>query len=486
MEWYPCSYSGGIADKSLGIVNCFSQRPESLNIDFREPGFADKITYMTATDASIEGAPPTNAVIINLGYGNTHWGVQLGFNPSSVVSARRAYMRSSLGDGTYSEWVDFITGNNLDNQLDTHGVTYLAQTFGNNRGLPFAGTTGDIPAEGFSEWFKTVRSGFYTMVNGTGGWMQAVVLKHRNGHGDGTGYGIYIYDSFTSKTRTLKWNKMVNNEMFGNDLTILDTGNYSSQIGRINNRLLLDHGSYVNTQSGTNGTAGLVNFMRIKITSTYADYPLIFLLSGRGRNMPMLVSVHYQSYNGLYPDISSFYRMFNDTYDIYIHNTGGGVWNLYAPKNEAYGAVDILGLWYSSGHFEITFPNTHVASVNSAWTKAITAGITNAANFLKDSGNAVPVYLSYNKSSISVSNTTWLAGWVNNGSNYELRAFNRADLIQAKMANGYYGMCFGNYQDNGWVRTTQQGLLPYQSGNISSPHSQLGTETWWFLKSYIA
>lgn len=81
----------------------------------------------------------------------------------------------------------------------------------------------------------------------------------------------------------------------------------------------------------------------------------------------------------------------------------------------------------------------------------------------------------------SLADTTFLVSWLNG----VLKSVNRADFIQAKMTNGYYGMCFGNYQDNGWIRTTQSGLLPYQQGAAGSGHCQLGTNTWSFLKSYI-
>lgn len=106
---------------------------------------------------------------------------------------------------------------------------------------------------------------------------------------------------------------------------------------------------------------------------------------------------------------------------------------------------------------------------------------------LRDKSNGNPIYLNYGASAI-IPNATrpWLALWVNNGDNtYDLKATNIANFIQAKLANGYYGMACGTYLDNVWIRTTSLGLLPYQSGGRGSGHQQLGTDSWYFLKSYI-
>ena len=55
----------------------------------------------------------------------------------------------------------------------------------------------------------------------------------------------------------------------------------------------------------------------------------------------------------------------------------------------------------------------------------------------------------------------------------------KPNLISAEFANGYWGMVppDGN---NVWVRTTQLGIIPYQSGG----HGRLGTQGWPFDKIY--
>lgn len=53
-------------------------------------------------------------------------------------------------------------------------------------------------------------------------------------------------------------------------------------------------------------------------------------------------------------------------------------------------------------------------------------------------------------------------------------------------ANGYYGMT-ANGDVNNWVRTTKNGIIPYQSANSSwgSANSDIGTTSWRFANAYI-
>ena len=64
-------------------------------------------------------------------------------------------------------------------------------------------------------------------------------------------------------------------------------------------------------------------------------------------------------------------------------------------------------------------------------------------------------------------------------------SMNRHDdnYIRAINKNGYYGMGLVGNEDNAWIRTTSNGLIPYKAG-ISRDNSMLGTETWQFGKIY--
>jgi hypothetical protein len=57
--------------------------------------------------------------------------------------------------------------------------------------------------------------------------------------------------------------------------------------------------------------------------------------------------------------------------------------------------------------------------------------------------------------------------------------------LGAKMANSYYGMTVPDGSDNQWIRTTSQGIIPYQSGGRTGGHNYLGTSSWYFAYGYI-
>lgn len=57
--------------------------------------------------------------------------------------------------------------------------------------------------------------------------------------------------------------------------------------------------------------------------------------------------------------------------------------------------------------------------------------------------------------------------------------------LGAVSANGYWGMAAPDKNTSTWIRTTNQGLLPYQSGSIGSGHQDLGTSSWYFANAYI-
>ena len=53
--------------------------------------------------------------------------------------------------------------------------------------------------------------------------------------------------------------------------------------------------------------------------------------------------------------------------------------------------------------------------------------------------------------------------------------------LVTKNANGYEGLSFEDGADTSYVRTTKNGLLPYQSGG----YSNIGTASWRFSKGYF-
>lgn len=358
-----------------------------------------------------------------------------------------------------------------DNRLASSKCTF-------DGGIPFAGAKSVSGSLG--DFLTESRSGFYTVVmkDSNNTWYNVISSRHRNGADDGNKYGLMIMNAF-SENADLVWDKQTANGWQG-QRTILDSANYPNLISRTNNQFYAAKGLYTAKLEGTAGTQGFIKFATIKIKSAYANYPCVFIISGRGRALPLIVSVHFQSANNNTPALLSLTQTGDASYYVYIHNEGNGVWSLYAGKNEAWGRVDILNEYYSDDHFEITHPGTQTASLPSGYVAASVGGLAGFANAVRDAQSNTTITFSYNKAGMNYGEYTWLAGW--NG--YELRAVNKNQYMGEVSANGYWGLA-PNGDATQWVRTTNQGIIPYQQGNRGGGHQYLGTSTWYFAQSYI-
>lgn len=358
-----------------------------------------------------------------------------------------------------------------DNRLASSKCTF-------DGGVPFAGAKSVSGSLG--DFLTESRSGFYTVVmkDSNNTWYNVISSRHRNGADDGNNYGLMIMNAFAANSN-LVWDKQSPSGWQG-QRTILDSANYPNLISRTNNQFYAAKGIYTAKLEGTAGTQGFIKFATIKIKSAYANYPCVFIISGRGRALPLIVSVHFQSANNNTPALLSLTQTGDASYYVYIHNEGNGVWSLYAGKNEAWGRVDILNEYYSDDHFEITHPGTQTASLPSGYVAASVGGLAGFANAVRDAQSNTTITFSYNKAGMNYGEYTWLAGW--NG--YELRAVNKNQFMAEVYANNYWGMA-PNGDTSLWVRTTSQGIIPYQGGGRGGGHQYLGTDSWYFANSYI-
>ncbi len=60
-----------------------------------------------------------------------------------------------------------------------------------------------------------------------------------------------------------------------------------------------------------------------------------------------------------------------------------------------------------------------------------------------------------------------------------------SNYLGAVNANNYWGMASPSGATNDWIRTTTQGIIPYQSGGAGSGHCGIGTSSWYFSYAYI-
>lgn len=319
----------------------------------------------------------------------------------------------------------------------------------------------------------------YTVVNYQGHNVQLLNLGFPTG-GEGRTHRLGVQLMIDHYSDEIKLRAQESNKTYNAWCTFLNDANYSNIVRTLNYQLQPKQGIYVSKQAGINGTAGYVNFATVKILGTYANHPCVFLLSGRGRAIPIIISVCYSSANSTTPALNSFIQLGDTSYNAYIYNKGNGVWDLYAPKNEGWGQIDILNEYYDNDYFQVTHPNRLESTMSTSWIAATIGGVVGFANAVRDAGNNTTSTLAYSKAAMDYGEYTWLAGW--NG--YELRAVHKGQFMGEKSAYGYWGLAPGG-ADNVWCRTTSQGIIPYQQGNAGSGHCNLGTETWYFSKSYI-
>lgn len=58
-------------------------------------------------------------------------------------------------------------------------------------------------------------------------------------------------------------------------------------------------------------------------------------------------------------------------------------------------------------------------------------------------------------------------------------------VMGTEFANGYWGVTSPDGENNVWIRTTTQGIIPYQGGAAGAGHCSLGTANWYFANAYI-
>lgn len=408
----------------------------SLNLDFNNEKYKGRLFYMLATSSTTEGKPPSNAMIIGLGWNGSGYGAELGIG----IGGENLWLRGRKTNGSYTDWLEFINAKNIGSYLEDIGgggssntSKALLETLSSNADINFEN-------EDFSErytWSITDVSDENDEL------LSASVLNF--------GYNIRNGIQFAITLDASKALMRAYNEFNGYSkwLEFLTTGNISSD-GHISNAndLPVDYRiPFSGTPYGevNDSYANLYEFCKVHKGGFYT-----VLFSGKWYDVISLR--HRNGYgDGKNYGLIIYAAMSNDIGDL--------VWGRQSGDNNYEQVRTLLD----------------------------TKNYSSYIGSLRDKTNGNPIYLNYTASAITPDATRpWLALWINNGDNtYDLKTTNIANFIQAKMANGYYGMCAGAYADNTWIRTTSLGLLPYQAGGRGSGHQQLGTDSWYFLRSYI-
>lgn len=144
----------------------------------------------------------------------------------------------------------------------------------------------------------------------------------------------------------------------------------------------------------------------------------------------------------------------------------GSIW--YKNQNVAGGNV-FLSTTGGTIKGDLTVTGTLNATANQA---------KKVVNALSINGKAYDGSAAINVGSISIAYGGTGGATVN-----EARA--NLGVLGANNKNGYYGLACPDGNDTDWIRSTVNGLIPYQSGNAGDGHSSLGTSTWYFSEAYV-
>lgn len=143
---------------------------------------------------------------------------------------------------------------------------------------------------------------------------------------------------------------------------------------RINNTAAKVDTCIVNAWNDFEQTAqqGYINLAKIKIVTTYANYPLKFTVNGRGFPQPVNLIVLFRGTADTDPGIDKYILKpgFSNAYNnkFYIAKTAAGTWNIYA-SHPSYASIVItmaeIFKAKSRTWFEVTYPNNLVDSLPS-------------------------------------------------------------------------------------------------------------------------
>ncbi|MFQ9269722.1 MAG: phage tail protein [Ruminococcus callidus] len=108
-----------------------------------------------------------------------------------------------------------------------------------------------------------------------------ISVRHRNGHGDGTNYGMYLRSLLTSNGNLI-WNKQTAADTWQGERTLLDSSNYTSYAAKSNHT----HAAITNSSQWASGAANAAQWVRLGTVKSSGNFStaVISVWSGDGAN----------------------------------------------------------------------------------------------------------------------------------------------------------------------------------------------------------
>lgn len=251
----------------------------------------------------------------------------------------------------------------------------------------------------------------------------------------------------------------------------------------------------------TSGTSGLSSYWRkvwdITLNNQYNDVDINLLVHSAYNQQWGIISFRLrQNGTGTAKNISAYLaevvgNIPLDRFRLYYNNSSGlcqlwcnpsGQYNVYnyrvLAKTWRTGTeATTLGTFYTGNTTTVqSLPSGSYVSMTGITIVNTAAKVANTLTFSAGKFSSK----TYNGSSAITVNVPTHTSHLTNDS-----GFLTGNVIRAVSANGYWGMADPSSNAGVWIRTTNQGIIPYQSGGAGNGHQSLGTSGWYFKAAYI-
>ena len=388
-------------------------------------------------------------------------------------------------------------GDDNSNGLSIRNVSNVQTTYISANGIISTGTF-----KGNLDWsYITSKPSFYTKAESDAKYVTSLGTSGRNLTWTKNGTTNNITVPFATYSSALKstgddgnwynwvyWNGSyfwlkAGTSIYNNNTATLKTAVDYSTVSSY----LIDNGTHNETASGTTANAsnaGMLYGSGMYMTKTYSDstmptsYGNVINVAGTGSGQLLLGWSGSDSTTG-----NIYYRSHRDT------NSGGwGSWRrlLYSdesiknPNPIKFRDINGNSVSYDGSSTVDLTAGTYIAKLPygfSSWSSGVGWGNTTGTSFASwnDSTGGSIDFRRDNPSSGKMSIKVDGRVYVNEGLN---------PVLSSSYDNGFWGIRTPDGGNN-WIRTPNNGLIPYVSGGAGSGHSSLGTSSWYFSTAYI-
>lgn len=132
----------------------------------------------------------------------------------------------------------------------------------------------------------------------------------------------------------------------------------------------LSNRTSLSRSAASGGSSGYLKIATIKITGTYSNSPILFLINRRGDSYCTFINLGFANSNSTDPTLKIFSYL-GSCSSCYINKSATSTWDLWVQKSESYDDIAILDYWNTPyNRVTISWANTFSATAISGWTQA--------------------------------------------------------------------------------------------------------------------